>query len=118
MDGHSVPDYCRRESTIARLENDVATIKVFVMGNGKDGLAVSVPKLADNVQDLRMTVANLDRNLDRVVGKQDRYEGEKGGKELIRKRNRWVIGILITLATSLLGVILFLIDKLLNHLPT
>jgi len=116
MDEHSVPDYCRRESTIARLENDVATIKVFVMGNGKDGLAVSVPKLADNVQNLRMTVANLDRNLDRVIGKQERNEGERGGKELIRKRNRWIIGILITVATSLLGTLIFVIDKLLNHL--
>jgi hypothetical protein len=118
MADHSVPDYCRRESTIARLENDVATIKVFVMGNGKDGLAVSVPKLADNVQDLRMTVANLDRNLDRVIGKQERNEGEKGGKELIRKRNRWIIGILITVATALLGTLVFVIDKLMNHIPT
>ena len=87
------------------------------MGNGKDGLAVSVPKLADSVQDLRMTVANLDRNLDRVIGKQEHYEGEKGGKEMIRKRNRWVIGILITVATSLLGTLLFVIDKLMNHIP-
>ena len=88
------------------------------MGNGKDGLAVSVPKLADNVQDLRMTVANLDRNLDRVIGKQDRAEGEHDGKQLIRKRNQWIIGILITVSTSLLGVVLFMIERVMNHLPT
>ena len=62
--------YCRKEATIARMENELATIKVFVMGNGKEGLAVSVPKLADSVQDLRMTVSNLDRNIDKVMGKQ------------------------------------------------
>jgi len=112
------PEYCRKEAEIAKMQNELETIKGFVMGNGKDGLAVSVPKLADNVQDLRMTVSNLDRNLDRVIGKQANYEGEKNGKTIIRKRNQWIIGILVTVAASLLGTMLFLIDKLMNHLPT
>jgi tetrahydromethanopterin S-methyltransferase subunit B len=117
MSDDKYPLYCRKEAEIAKMQNELAMIKGFVMGNGKEGLAVSVPRLADNVQDLRMTVANLDRNLDKVVGKQDRYEGEKGGKEVIRKRNRWIIGILITVATTLIGVILFMIERLMNHLP-
>lgn len=110
-------DYCRKEGEIAKMQNEIETIKGFVMGNGKDGLAVSVPKLADTVQDLRMTVANLDRNVDRVIGKQDHYEGEKKGKAIIRNRNRWIIGILITVATTLVGLLIFMMDKLMNHLP-
>jgi len=86
------------------------------MGNGKVGLAESVPKLAENVQDLRMTVANLDRNLDRVIGKQDHYEGEKAGKTQIRNRNRWIIGILVTVSSILITIVLFMLDKLINHL--
>ena len=118
MGSKDTPDYCRKEANIAKIESKLATIEGFVMGNGKEGLAVSVPKLADNVQDLRMTVSNLDRNIDRIIGKQDQYEGEKNGKTIIRKRNRWIIGILITVSSSLLGALLFMIDKLLNHLPT
>lgn len=117
MGSKDTPEYCKREGSIAKLESEVAMLKKFVMGNGKEGLAVSVPKLSDSVQDLRMTVANLDRNIDRVVGKQDHYEGEKNGKEMIRKRNKWIIGILITLSTSMFGVLMFLIEKLMNHLP-
>lgn len=112
------PAYCRKEANISKLETQIEAINKIVMGNGKDGLAVSVPRLADNVQDLRMTVSNLDRNLDRVIGKQSHYEGEKDGKAMIRRRNRWIIGILITVATSLLGVVLFMLEKILNHLPT
>ena len=109
--------FCRKEGEIARMGNELATIKGFVMGNGKDGLAVSVPKLAETVQDLRMTVANLDRNVDRVIGKQDHYEGEKEGKRIVRNRNRWIIGILITVASTLIGLLIFMIDKITNHLP-
>ena len=110
------PEYCRKEATIAKLENELETIKSYVMG--KDGLIVLVPKLIQSVDTLAVTVTNLDRNVDRVIGKQDQYEGEKSGKSIIRRRNRWIIGILITVATSLLGGLLFLMDKLMNHLPT
>ena len=109
------PDYCQKEATIAKLENEIETIKGYVMG--KDGLIVLVPKLIQSVDNLTLIVGNLDRNVDKVLRKQDHYEGEKDGKSMIRRRNRWIIGILITVATTLLGSLLFLIDKLMNHLP-
>lgn len=112
---HVGPEYCRKEAEIAKMQSELETIKGYVMG--KDGLIVLVPKLIQSVDTLVVTVTNLDRNVDRVIGKQDHYEGEKDGKNIIRKRNKWIIGILITLATSLLGTILFLIDKVMNHLP-
>lgn len=108
--------YCRKEKEITELYTDMKILKPIIIGNGKEGLAIAVPKLDKSVNDLQMTVINLDRNVDRLVNQQNKYEGEKSGKEEIRKRNRWIIGTLITLASMLMGTVGYLITLILNHL--
>ena len=101
--GSEHPGYCRKEKEIAEMQADLKTLKRFVMGNGQEGLAVTVPKLNRSVDDLQISVKNLDRNLDKVVALQDHYEGEKDGKAEIRRRTRWLIGILSTIITMLIA---------------
>jgi hypothetical protein len=77
---------------------------------------VTVPKLDNSVNSLQLTMVNLDRNVDKLIKQQDIYEGEKHGKAEIRKRNRWIIGILITISLSLMGTVGYLITLILNHI--
>jgi hypothetical protein len=107
--------YCQNEKEIIELHADMKIIKPIIIGNGKEGLAVTVPKLDNSVNSLQMTMVNLDRNVDRLIKQQDIYEGERVGKAEIRKRNRWIIGILISLAMGLLGTVGYLITLILNH---
>lgn len=90
---------------------DLKNVKKIVMGNGREGLDVSVPRLADNVGKFELTVANLDRNVDKMTQRLDKYEGERVGKEEMRKRTRWIIGTLITVAVFLAGTIITLLLK-------
>ena len=115
---HNVPEYCRKEATLARLESEIKVLNKIIMGNGQEGLSTSVPKLAQSVNDLNVNVHGLTRGVNGMLRFQAELTGTEGGKEAIRKRNRWIIGILITVALSLLGSLFFLMDKLLNHLPT
>lgn len=104
--------YCNKEREISELYTDMKLIKPIIIGNGKEGLAMTVPKLDKSVNDLHMSVTNLDRNVDKMIRKHDLYEGEKTGKEAIRKRNRWIIGILASVIMGLAGMLVALIIKL------
>ena len=95
--------YCRKEKEIAEIYTDLKTIKKKVMGNGSPGLDESVPRLADAVDRLEITVGNLDRNVDRMTKRQDIFDGERLGKEEIRKRTKWLVGILVGVILSLVG---------------
>jgi hypothetical protein len=108
--------YCSKEKEITELYSDMKIIKPIIIGNGKEGLAVTVPKLDNSVNSLQLTMVNLDRNVDKLIKQQDIYEGEKHGKAEIRKRNRWIIGILITISLSLMGTVGYLITLILNHI--
>lgn len=116
-DKHST--YCQKEAEISEMHADVKTIKKIVLeGNGYDPLMISVPRLSDNVGDLKLTVQSLDRTVKQVMKSQDKYQGEKDGKAEIRRRTRWIIGIMVTVSAAMLSAVLFLMDKLMNHLPT
>lgn len=106
--------YCRKEKEIAEMYTDLKTIKQKVMGNGTPGLDVSVPRLATTVQNLEVAVSNLDRNVDKLVKKQDIYEGEKVGKAEVRRRTRWLVGILIGVITALVSGLIATIHLLLR----
>lgn len=108
--------YCRKEKEITELYTDMKLLKPIIIGNGKEGLAVIVPKLDKSVNDLQLTMLNLDRNVDRLISQQNQYQGEKAGKEAIRKRNRWIIGMLVTVTLSLMGTVGYLVTLILNHI--
>ena len=104
--------YCRKEKEIAEIYTDLKTIKKKVMGNGAPGLDESVPRLADAVDRLEITVSNLDRNVDKIVKKQDVFEGERLGKEEMKRRTRWLVGILAGIIGVLIGGLITLIHLL------
>jgi hypothetical protein len=108
--------FCNKEKEITELYSDMKIIKPIIIGNGKEGLAVAVPKLDNSVKSLQLTMVNLDRNVDRLIKQHDIYEGEKHGKAEVRKRNRWIIGILITITLSLMGTVGYLMALILKHI--
>jgi len=116
-DEHKIPTYCRKEADIARLEEKVSTLSKLVMGNGQEGLATSVPRLTENVEELTMTTTSLRRGISGFMKFQAEMEGSHAGREEIRKRNRWIIGTLITVVGIMMSVLIFMISKVLNHLP-
>lgn len=105
------PPYCRKEKEIATMLEKITHMEKEVVGNGK-GLAKTVPQLVTTVGDLKLVTSNLDRNLDKVAKALDHYEGEKIGKAEMRKRNQWIIGTLIFINASLLGLLVTLILKM------
>lgn len=90
------------ESKVDTLKNDVKILnKMVLTGNGDPPLTVSVPLLTGAVKDLKTGLSGF-------VKFQSEQEGYHRGKETIRKRNRWLIGILVTLILGLLGTMVTL----------
>lgn len=108
------PDYCRKEKEIAEIHTQMKTINGIVMGNGQPGLITIVPELAANVERLSDTAETLATAVGGLVRFQESLIGTECGKEKIRKRNRWVIGILVTAITVMGGSIIGLILKVME----
>jgi hypothetical protein len=109
---------CKKESELGKLKADVETLKKAVMGNGQPGLIVTVPRLAESVEQFEKTAGEFATAVRGFHQFQENQIGQATGKETVRKRNRWIIGILITLSTSLMGTVIFLMLKLFHNLPT
>jgi len=107
---------CQKEAEIAELQTQVKILNNIVMGNGQPGLAQTVPVLNRNVSELNKTIGSLTTGVSGLLKFQEQEMGKSKGKTEIRKRNRWIIGILITLASGLLGTIIYLMDMILDHL--
>ena len=105
-------EYCRKEKEIAEIHTDLKTITKIVMGNGKDGLVVIVPKLNQSVDSLSMNVLGLERGLKGFLKYQQTMEGKAEGKQQVRTINRWLIGLLVGINIALVGGIITLIVKL------
>jgi len=105
------PIYCRKEREIAEIHTDLKTVKGVVMGNGK-GLNVTVPLLSQNVEKLDGTVGDLQTTLSGFVKFQENMEGQQEGKMQIRRRTRWLIGLLVGVCMSLIILLIGLISKI------
>ena len=110
--GNEHSRFCRKEKEIAEMHADVQMIKKIVMGNGQEGLAVSVPKLSLNVDKLGKSVDGLKTGVNGFLKYQQAQEGKAEGKSEVKKRTRWIIGILIGLITTLLGSLIYAIHQL------
>ena len=110
------PSYCRKEKEIAEIHTELRIVKKAVIGNG-DGLMVTVPKLAQSVDTLNTNVLRNNTLTSGVLRFKDEMEGRDIGKAEIRKGNRWVIGILVSVLVAMFGTLMFLIDKLANIIP-
>ena len=101
--GHD--DYCRKEGDLSAIKTELRTIKKFLMGNGDEGLVVTVPKLAQNVETLSGHTEDLKKGVNGLL----KYQNEQIGKETSKRQNRWVFGILIGAILALLGAVVSLI---------
>lgn len=102
-------EYCINADRLGAMEKEIEIISKAVIGNGKEGLTVTVPKLTENVADLEIATTSLKRNTDKLLMHLSKSEGEEAGKEIIRKRNRWIIGILVGLSSSLIAGLITII---------
>lgn len=112
------PQYCRKEAEIAEMHADIKTVKGVVMGNERPGLIETVPLLNSNVAQLTKTIADLTTGVSGLLKFQEQEQGRVKGKNEMRTRNRWIIGILVTLSTALVGTIIYLVDMVMNHIPS
>lgn len=110
--GETHSGYCRKEKEIAEMHTDLQTIKKIVMGNGQEGLSVSVPKLAQNVDRLGKSVDGLKTGVNGFLRFQQEQEGKADGKNEIRRRTRWIITLMIGLITTLLGSLIYTIHQI------
>ena len=108
---------CKQEAEIGKLRADVNQLLRAVMGNGQPGLIVTVPRLAETVESFEETARNFALTVSEMYEFQQKEIGRATGKAEIRRRTKWVIGILVTLSTSLLGTVVVLMLKLLSQLP-
>lgn len=110
--GNEHAGYCRKEKEIAEIYTKVKQMEKVVMGNGQEGLAVSVPKLAQNVDRLGHSVDGLKKGVSGFLRYQQEQEGKADGKTEVRRRTRWIIGILIGLITTLMGSLIYAIHQI------
>jgi hypothetical protein len=107
------PAYCRKEREIAEIHTKVKRIEKVVMdGNGNEPLATCVPTLSKNVKTLtEKTIPDLQTGLRSFVQFQENMNGLKEGKRQIRRRDQWLIGLLVGANVTLLIGIISLILK-------
>jgi len=103
------PEYCRKEAEIAEMHTDIKTLKRIVMGNGQPGLSVTVPELNQNVADLNDTIGTLATGVSGLLKFQENQIGIQQGKSIVRKRNQWILGIMITVLLAMVGFIIKLL---------
>lgn len=103
-------NYCRKEKEIAEIHTKVNQIEKVVMG--KEGLIVTVPLLKQSIDNLNLTMVGLERGMKGFFKYQQTMEGMATGKASLGRRNRWVVGILVTVNIALLGGVITLIIKL------
>lgn len=106
--------YCRKEREIAEIHTKVERIEKVVMdGNGNEPLATCVPKISQELETLNgKTIPALQVGISGFVRFMNEEEGRQEGKAQMRRRTQWVIGTLIFITTSLLGLLITLILKM------
>lgn len=97
------PEFCMNANELGKLRSEVNTLNNIVMEKG--GLAQTVPVLSDNVSKLTETIGDLTTGVSGLLQFQENQLGQEKGKEMIRTRNRWLIGATITLLGIITGVL-------------
>lgn len=99
------PKYCKNESELGKLRAEVDTLNKAVMGNGQPGLIVTVPRLAESVERFEQSASEFATAVRGFHKFQENQLGQEKGKETIRKRNRWLTGMIITILVAVAGIL-------------
>jgi len=89
-------------SNVKHMEGDLEVLnKAVMIGNGEPPLNASVPMLAKAVETLIIAVQELKTGVAGFLQYQEGQEGYHKGKDTVRRRNRWLIGLLVTVILGL-----------------
>ena len=103
--------YCRKEKEIGVIQAKVERIEKEVMGNNGAGLSKTVPLLAQKLDQLDQNLQTNNTLTSGVLRFKDELEGRAKGKESLRKRNQWIVGTIIAIASLVLAVLIPLLIK-------
>jgi len=106
--------YCRKEKEIAEMyinfknmKEDINELRKEVIGNGS-GLKITVPLLEKSVKELTEIVKEHKTAVHGINKFLQEETGKKIGKEEMKKSTRWLIGTLIGIASTLAGLLFYL----------
>lgn len=105
--------YCQKTAEIAKLEEQVKTLNGIVMGN--EGLAQTVPVLNRNVSELSKTIGVLTTGVSGLLKFQETETGRRQGRFEMKQRNRWIVGIMVTLAVAIISGLIYLVVTVMQH---
>jgi len=96
---------CSKEAEIAEIHTELKMIKTAVMGNGKEGLIIEVPRLSQATEQLNEICVGLQTGMSGFLKYQQTQEGIQQGKSYVKRSVQWLIGILVTVILALGGII-------------
>ena len=118
MDAHIClrsEEFGKLTSDVDGLKDDVETLNKIVMeGNGHEALQVSVPKLAQAVDNLNRNltpaVNDLRTGVSGLLQFEKEQEGYHKGKRVESNRQRWLIGLLVMVLLGLLTTLIIMVS--------
>lgn len=110
---------CSKEGKIAKMEADMETIKHVVLGNGKEGLNVSVPILAKSVEDLQSSIekdrevhSDMKTALRGLLRHQDDLQIIDSYKEEYSKKRDRKLLFFMTIIVTIVTVTTFIVSQM------
>ena len=98
---------------VDNLKEDVSILNKAVMqGNGEAALTVTVPQLSIAVKDLTPQVDGLKKGVNAFLQYQKEQEGYHKGKQTARNKDRWLMGLMVTV---ILGLLIALFSTVHTH---
>ena len=94
---------CERAGELSRLQAEMEDLNHIIKGNGQEGLQATVIKLSVNTTALKDSVDDLNisiKNVNRFMSEMD------GGRKETERKNaafKWIIGTLLIVITILFG---------------
>jgi hypothetical protein len=99
-------EHCKHEPEIAKMSEKLNKIEKAMYGNGQKGLIRTTTELNQSSESLSKSVNALATAVSALTQFRDETVGGIKAKERMRIHSQWMIGILLTVVLSLIGVIL------------
>jgi hypothetical protein len=97
---------CKHDTEIAKMSEKLSKIEKAMYGNGQKGLIRTTTELNQSSESLSKSVNALATAVSALTQFRDETVGGIKAKERMRIHSQWMIGILVTVVLSLIGVIL------------
>ncbi len=117
---HRAEEFGKLSAEVGNLKKNVQVLNKAVMeGNGELALIVTVPKLAQTINEgLIPAVKDLKTGVNAFVKYQEGREGFHAGEKNVQRHTRWLIGIMATVILGLLVTLFSMISTIRTELIT